>query len=164
MPTFFASKGLELRSKLEERDQKGARKRRWQVKTLLEWFGLGGKRLTRAKLLTIQQALERSGIESSPGIISQAGLKDRVNLIVNVESPRPSHYEGKKKTNPKTVVRKPKPKLQSAPPLFPCCPNPNPQNLLSLRKTPSFWVEFWPVPATGPFPAYPHAAFPWTTC
>ena len=123
MPTFIASKGLELRRKLEERDRKGSRRRRWQVKTLFEWFGLGGKRLTQGKLLTLQKAMDQAGIEAAPGVISQSGLKDRVNLIVKGASTEPASPEPEETPIPKPATRKTRPKppapRPSAPPVRP---------------------------------------------
>ena len=82
MPSFPSTRALELRKYLEERDRKGSRKRRWQLKTLLGWFSLGSKRLNGRNLAIIQREMEEVGIDAYPSIAELSSIKDRVNLTL----------------------------------------------------------------------------------
>lgn len=92
MPSFPSSKIHELRRHLEERDEKGSRKRRWQLKTVMAWLGLEAKRFNRAGATAVEEALRAAGIEAYPALSELTSAKDRVNLTLSsqrVESPPP---------------------------------------------------------------------------
>ncbi len=61
-----STRGIEFREYLAESDRKATRKRRWQYKTLLSWFGMNYKRIGKVNILKIRDELERAGINTTP--------------------------------------------------------------------------------------------------
>jgi len=113
---MMSTKGPELRKYLEDRDRRATRKRPWQYKTLLQWFGANDKRAGKSNLEKMQSELERVGIRTDPPLPRIKSVRDKIHLTLLAEKvkqdsaafPKGSacrHEEGdRKKPQPRPAV------------------------------------------------------------